>query len=391
MSTLPSKLSFALAALAACLPAQDTLRVGAWNLEHFGARRPPRTEANIQAIADKIREIRADVLGLQEIRTEEALQSLRAKLGGQWQYVIGTSGGFRDGTGAIRLAFLWNGARADLVQAEELLQLPSEDNGLPIFHRKPVSCVFRRKGGGVDFRAITVHFKASRGKQNEAKRCAEARNLKRYLTELLAKPNEDKDVVVLGDFNHTFDAPAYREFTAQGFCEYLRAPGNPRTIVHFPEPIDQVALIGNGLADDLAASRLTVHGEQAAKDLQAWRNTYSDHIPVTVDLVANVDHDKTATFTRTNPKQWLKPGGASAVANAANAAAANANSVRPRPLSRGSKVRVLYLRYAEGGATRDLHGVLAADLGKWVQVTTDDGVTVAIPAERVMLVSSVKD
>ncbi len=181
-----------------CQAQQERLRVGTWNLEHFGGREQPRSAADLDKIAALIRAVEIDVLAVQEIASEQALTRLMAALGNDWRFVLGRSGGFRGGSGRISVGFLWNDARVELLQAEELRQLPQRDGKLPIFHRVPVSAAFRARDGGLDFRAITVHLKASRGTVNEAKRSAEARHLLGYVRELYAREGEDLDVLVLG-------------------------------------------------------------------------------------------------------------------------------------------------------------------------------------------------
>jgi hypothetical protein len=53
---------------AVALPGLQPLRIGAWNLEHFGRRSdPPRTDEDVQAIADYIRELDVQVLAVSEI------------------------------------------------------------------------------------------------------------------------------------------------------------------------------------------------------------------------------------------------------------------------------------------------------------------------------------
>ena len=380
---------------AACSTAQETLRVGSWNLEHFGERDNPgpRKPQDYKAIAEKIREIGVDVLGVQEIRTLSAIERLRTQLGDHWSYVLGTTGTFSNNSGQIAVGFLWNRNRVELVQAEELLQLPSKVNELSTFHRKPVDAVFRARGGGVDFRAIVVHFKASRGAKNEAKRKAETAALRAYVQGLYAKEGEDRDIVVLGDFNHTYGAPAHKVMTKGGFFEYLKAPGSPRTIVHFPEPIDHAA-ITKGLREDLVAKRLTVHVDQAEKDLEAWRAVYSDHIPVSFELQAESDRDPDATFTPAGKTQWLGHGGKSAKPRMKIvSASAGARPAPKTPFGAGASVELTYVETMRGGdgvidVVRKRRGTLLSAPHDWVELATDTGEVLSFPRERVVSILS---
>ncbi len=296
----------------------EKIRIGTWNLEHFGQRDKFQDRANapknrtpeqVKAIAKFITDMAVDVLALQEIGGPEPLQDLLHHLGGDYRFVLGTTGIY--GETRISVGFLWNSKRVELLQCEEMADFPRKVGALSVFHRKPVNAVFRVVGGGMDFRAITVHLKASRGSKNEAKRKAEVTVLREYIAKLQESDGEDADIVVLGDFNHTFGAPAHDAFVSDDLVVYAKAEGTAAilspTIVWFDEPIDQIALT-KGVRDEVVPASLSIHNQhgeytEASKDkitpieLQ-WRVNYSDHYPVTIDLSAGVDNDPKATFAK---------------------------------------------------------------------------------------------
>jgi endonuclease/exonuclease/phosphatase family metal-dependent hydrolase len=301
-------------------PAQrtDTIRVGTWNLEHFGQRDKfqdrkdapkNRTPEQIKAVAKFIADMAVDVLAVQEIGGPEPLRALLGHLGGAYRFALGTTGIY--GETRISVGFLWNRERVELVQCEEMTEFPRKIGELAVFHRKPVNAVFRVVGGGMDFRAIVVHFKASRGKKNEAKRTAEVTYLRKYIATLQAKDGEDQDILVLGDFNHTYDAPAHKAFVADDLVRYAKAAAPSKiptpTIVWFDEPIDQIALT-KGVRDEVVKGSYRIHNQKGHYSAAAkgkitpieleWRVNYSDHYPVTIDLSARVDGDPGATFTK---------------------------------------------------------------------------------------------
>lgn len=369
-------------ALSVHASAQDTLRIATWNLEHLGKREPARKPADLEAIAEFVRTLDAPVIAVQEIRTPEILADVCDRLGPSWDFVLGTTGMFSK-TDGIRVGFVFDADRVDLVHAEELRHLPSTspDGSLPIFHRKPVSAVFRSKRGGFDFRAITVHFKAGRGDKNTSKRVHEVEALGEYIETIASGAGEDQDIVVLGDFNHTYGTPPHQKFSGRGLT-YLKAQGRPPTIVHFDDPIDHVA-ITRGMESDLSEPRLTVHGERAERDKAAWRSTFSDHIPVSFE-VHDVDTDPDATFTITERAHVL----ARATELATEASAGRAPITA---LELGATVRVSYAT-PEGTATAD--GTLVrADAG-WVEIRIThttmrgllEGSVVAFPYDRVISV-----
>lgn len=346
------------------------LRLGTWNLEMFGQRNPPRTPEAIQAIAAKIKELGIDVLGVQEVNGKEPLVALTKALGADYQFVIGSTGTIGEGR-QIGVGFVWNTTRVELLHAEELFQLPSEVDGISVFHRVPVLAAFRSKQGGLDFRAVNVHLKASKKPRDIAKRVREVTALKGLLTRWLGG-DVDQDMVILGDFNHTYGAPANAILT-EGFS-YLEPATKSPTIIHFPEPIDHFA-VGPGLMEEVLPETHTVHGQWAAADRDAWRMTYSDHIPVTVDLV-DVDNDPGVRIPNPSKRHLLGPGGFQAMAGKERPAS---KPKQEYALRAGSPVTVIL-----DGVTQ-VEGVLASPLeSPWVQLRLEDGTIIALPARRIV-------
>ncbi len=370
----------------AMLPAQEPIRIGAWNLEQLGWRKEPqRTDADLDAMAAFVRELGVAVLAVSEVGGEDALRDLARRIGPDWQAVLGTTGSFteRGATTQIGVGFLWNNGKIELLQAEEPLDLPREQDGLPVFHRVPVSACFRQRGGGVDFRAVAVHFKAGRNEADEKKREAEVGLLQGWLKERLKNPREDRDVVILGDFNHTYNSRAHQRLAQGDFVDYLRPRELTPTIVHFDEPIDQIA-IGKGFRE-VRRETFTVHNQKGLADKDAWRKTYSDHFPVSVQLGGGPDDDADAVFTAV-PAPHLLPASLrpqpAAPADAAEPDKAEGGKKTGEGkgddglLPPGSAVRVLV-----GGALHD--GELLAPLGAWVWLRDEQDKVQAFPSTAV--------
>ncbi|MEE2885934.1 MAG: endonuclease/exonuclease/phosphatase family protein [Planctomycetota bacterium] len=294
------------------------IRIGTWNIEHLGSRSkfqnragapPDRTPAEVAQVASFIEQMAVDVLAVQEIANPAALQRLLKHLAGSYRFALGTTGVYDDTR--ISVGFLWNSTRVKLLHCGEMTEFPRKVGDLSVFHRKPVNATFRTVHAdgspGFDFRAITVHLKASQGSKNERKRSTETKILADYLRELASDSEEDQDVVVLGDFNHTYGAPACEVFTAEDLVQYAYPGGDRKlvpTIVWFDEPIDHIALT-KGIRDEVVAGSLRVHNQLVDWSLQgaaltaskaAWRTVYSDHFPVTLDLQSGRDLDPNAQF-----------------------------------------------------------------------------------------------
>ncbi|MFN7587238.1 MAG: endonuclease/exonuclease/phosphatase family protein [Planctomycetota bacterium] len=287
----------------------QSFRVGTWNLEFLGAEGnfrnnlPPRGAADLQAIGRKIAELGVCILAVQEINDEGTLKQVAAAAGPQWDAFLGTSGAWTDRPVAQRIGFVYDKNTVDLLFAEELLQLPREFEGESIFHRVPVTAVWKHKPSGCDFRLVTVHLKAGQKPDDKKKRRGEASALSGWLDTLARQANEDPDVVVLGDFNSTYGTEPEQIFEQSGLRKYLDQTSASPTIMHFPEPIDQV-VVSDGCVE-VRRTSLQVASDFGGLGKDAWRQTYSDHYPVTIQLRCANDDDPQATFWRGGPEQVL--------------------------------------------------------------------------------------
>jgi endonuclease/exonuclease/phosphatase family metal-dependent hydrolase len=329
----PLLLSLLTAALAAQTPA-TTIDIGTWNLEFLGAPGnvrhdvPPRDDTDFQKIGAYVRDLGVAVLAVQEINDEATLQKVASGAGTSWRFLLGTTGKWTDGKTAQAIGFLYDSSVVDLLGAEELLELPREKDGVPIFHRAPVTAWFRVKATGFDFRLVTVHLKAGQKPPDEQKRRLEAGELHEWLRRLRTTATEDQDYLVLGDFNSSYGSDPEKVLEEGDVVRYVEQPQPTPTIVHFAEPIDQLAP-GPGFAE-LRRDSYQVRVPPKDADRSAWRKTYSDHYPVTVRVDAAVDADPAAQFSRGAPEQTLPVGLRPAPARATAAALATAGATTPR-------------------------------------------------------------
>ncbi len=273
-------------------PELTPLRLGAWNLEHFGSRNdPPRTDADVQAIADYIRKLDVQVLAVSEINGEKPLKDLVKRIGPDWKFVLGTSGHVGQ-EGQVAVGVLWDDTRVNLLGAGELSELSAHTAAGLVFHRAPVVAAFRDRAGGPDFRVASVHLKAGRTPEDFDRRTAEGKSLRAYLEKLVSDEKEDDDIVVLGDFNHDPSAGEAETWRDSGFAHFLTGRG--RSIIHFDRQIDHAVPLGT--FEEVREGSFTVHNRDGLRDAKKWRNTYSDHFPVTVQLEPAPDDDPAATI-----------------------------------------------------------------------------------------------
>lgn len=263
------------------------LRLGAWNLEHFGSRNdPPRTEEDLQAIADYIRDLGVQVWAVSEINGEKPLKDLVRRIGPGWKFVLGASGRLGQ-EGQVALGVLWDDSRVEMVGAGELSDLSERTSAGLVFHRAPIVAAIRDRAGGPDFRVVAVHLKAGRTPEDFERREAEGRALRDYLARLVSDKNQDDDIVVLGDFNHDPSAGEADIWKEQGFAHFLIGRG--RSIVHFDRQIDQAVPLGT--FEEVKETSFTIHNRDGLRDPRKWRTRYSDHFPVTVELEPVPDDD----------------------------------------------------------------------------------------------------
>ena len=271
-------------------PGLTPLRLGAWNLEHFGSRNdPPRTDADVQAVADYIRKLDVQVLAVSEINGEKPLKDLVKRIGPEWKFVLGTSGHVGQ-EGQVAPGVLWDDSRVEMLGAGELSELSERSSAGLVFHRAPVVAAFRDRAGGPDFRVVSVHLKAGRTPEDFERRTAEGKSLRAYLEKLASDESQDDDIVVLGDFNHDPSAGEADAWTDGGFAKILTGRG--RSIIHFDRQIDHAVPLGT--FEEIRVGSFEIHNRDGLRDAKKWRNTYSDHFPVTVQLEAVPDDDPAA-------------------------------------------------------------------------------------------------
>jgi len=368
------------------LPAQEAkdIMLGTWNIEFLGAdpkyRRdtPSRAPDDYVAIGRKVRDLGVAVLGVQEICGEAPLRLVARSAGPTWRAVLGTSGQWSDGKTQQGVGFLYDTDVLDLVHAEELLDFPSELDGVSVFHRKPVTAALRHRGTGSDFRIVVVHLKAGRKARDKQKRKAEATHLRAWVDSLLADPNEDHDIVILGDFNCSYgDAPetVLERGDVMRYVEHAK-PGP--TIMHFDTPIDQFCATRS--FGELQSNSLTSHHVVGDKARLAFRKTYSDHFPVTARMTPLADDDPKATFRRGPAAQVLPTTRRANTAAGQPRRKAAAATWPPKP---GALVEVL----VDGRVRKGVLVHMPVDRG-WVVIDPGNGV-MAFPMHKISWVHCV--
>ena len=176
----------------------ETLNIATWNIREFGKK--ARSEAAIHYLAEILGQF--DLIGVVELRDNlQDLGRVLKILGPYWRAVysdmIPDPGGNRERVAYLydKRAVVFNGLAAEANEPRQkkgFEYLPATS-----FWRAPYLASFR--AGNFDFVALTTHIRWGDGaeaRREELGRLADWIEAKR-----LEKTGEDKDLIVMGDFN----------------------------------------------------------------------------------------------------------------------------------------------------------------------------------------------
>jgi len=162
--------------------------VATWNLSRF-----PLTEESPSVVAKLIADRRLDLVAVQEIRDEAALDELV-------QQAPGYDGVLQPAGGTIleqRVGFVWRTSR--LLVEDTAVLFPNDLD----FPRPPLLARVRRVGAGTPedaFTAIVVHLKAGVSESDVAQRKSAVMKLEAYVRDQVTGAGS-AEVIVIGDFN----------------------------------------------------------------------------------------------------------------------------------------------------------------------------------------------
>lgn len=272
----------------------ETLNIATWNVREFGKKR--RSEAAIHYIAEIIGQF--DLVGLVELRDNLGdLQRILPILGPYWDAIysdtIPDAGGNRE-----RVCYLYDSRACTFNGMAAEASPPRKKRGQEYipetsWWRAPYVAAF--KAGNYDFLAFTVHV---RWGDDDAARTAEIQGLANWLeAKIQDKYAEDRDVIVMGDFNIPDRGDAmFKALTSKGlqipsallkddFGSNLARDKRYDQILHFSAFPDAFTNAG-GVLDFYA-------GDHAAlfPGLSKLEFTYqlSDHLPLWIQINTDID------------------------------------------------------------------------------------------------------
>lgn len=253
----------------------DRLEIATWNIENF----PKAGNQTINDVAQIIKDLDIDLIGVQEIASVRSFNELLNQLDG-WQGVLSND---TYGNGNYqKTAILY---KTDFISISAVKNI-FENDGYA-FPRPPLEAYVQIKdleGVKFDFNMIVLHLKASGGSENEARRKEAIKDLTQYIKSEIAQ-GVDPDFVVLGDWNDAL--------TDTGSTNvFLPMLNDPQTFMFLTEKLtNQFSYISNtfkSLIDHImiTADAQTEYGQGECKVLYldrqylSYPNNVSDHRPV---------------------------------------------------------------------------------------------------------------
>lgn len=265
------------------------LTVATFNVEWLGDGvndRKDRTDADYRLIAEIISQTEADIIALQEIENEEALNLLIEYLP-DYNYFIGNEGRQQN------VAVLYNkSVTAKFI--EEYMPVAIEQGR----NRPGLVAEFRR--GNFDFLMMVVHFKSTSRFDDTKEKLEHSRDIRLKQSQIVSlwadsvlKHGKEKDLIVLGDFNDTPTRKRYNtmypltnnnnlKFLTDSLksCKYRTM----YSIDHF--------VVTKSAHSRLLEGSVRMYDFRAAIDKNAAKNV-SDHCPVIAEFeIESADNDK---------------------------------------------------------------------------------------------------
>ena len=275
----------------------ETINIATWNIREFGKKK--RSIAAIHYIAEILGQF--DLIGVVELRDNLTdLGRVLEILGPYWRAIysdmIPDAGGNRERIAYLydKRALVFNGLAAEANEPRQkkgFEYLPESS-----FWRAPYIASFR--AGSFDFVALTTHI---RWGENEEARRLELERLADWIeAKRLEKTNEDKDLIVMGDFNipsktsplfaaiskHGLEIP--RALTGLSHGSNLAKDKRYDQILHHPIYPENFTRAGGVLDYFIDANHIKqLFPEGMTKEDFTYQ--LSDHLPLWIQVSTDID------------------------------------------------------------------------------------------------------
>jgi endonuclease/exonuclease/phosphatase family metal-dependent hydrolase len=295
-----------------------TIRVGSYNMlnffdqendlalegkyDDFGDNPGPTSNERCEELATVIRELDADILALQEVESQEALEWFNKKYlsGMGYKYVVSEEVGYYRGIEQSLLSrfpvkdiTVWK--NTDLTKLKRIgggwTEIPSDVTDIA-FQRSPL-CVTVVTPEGYELTVFSIHHKAGR---NAWHRELEALQIMQFIGEMV-KHDPSKNIAVIGDFNAQPWDRSTRVYLRSGMIDAVgfRSKNlkwddtSPLRKTHTSDRLIDFIMLNAPAAQELVVDSGFVLG--SAHPEYDWRNDpipsgySSDHCAIAVDMV----------------------------------------------------------------------------------------------------------
>ncbi len=251
-------------------PADPSIRVLTWNLEHF-----PKTENTVAGIVSVLEQTKPDIVGVQEIDDLSQWEQLDQTLS-EYGAITASSG-----DGFARVGLLYRQARVNLGEVETLFANDSYAFPRPVLKARVRSV----ENPEHDFVFGVVHLKATLDDESLARRRDACEKLDLWVR-TAAQNGVDSEFVIAGDWNDQLtDSAQYNAFgpllTLEG-SSFLTLPLEQQgafSYLPFESFIDHVFVFGD---PTLGTSDAQVVA--ADEFVPLYEANVSDHLPVLATL-----------------------------------------------------------------------------------------------------------
>lgn len=305
----------------------DQIKVTTWNIEHLGSggrgfgggygggSLDLRTDEQLKAIGIFIRDtLKSDVVALQEIgityvdgqsRSSE-LDKITKEMGEEWKYYLPPKHRNHH-DGSMYVGFLWNNNRIRGLQLKPFYLPNLELAGKALFDRTPVIGYFEIIKDEVtknDFLLVNVHLAS--GQHNDENHLIAMTLIQYRLGKALKSLKiTESDRIILGDFNDNpyskydsgrarYTNALYHHMGYKGYFDFVTPDfHSTRMDQNLTSIIDHVLINKSAKRHVVQDTKAEIWlPANAPESFPAWRETYSDHFPISVDIKVQSDDDK---------------------------------------------------------------------------------------------------
>lgn len=274
-----------------------------WFDRDNGLRAKPQDQQ--RAVAEAIRRLDADVIGLQEIESFDALIDFREKhlAGLGYDHVVSIDVGQERGIEQavlsrfpIKEATVWPTQSLGGMHPEKVGSRVNELAGQPIDSRRsPLRVVIevpaeRTGGAAYEFILFVTHHKSGFGYDYWRER--EVARLMETIREMQSR-EPSRNIAVVGDFNARPQDRSVQMYSESGMIDTLadRAEGDPRFLTHESDRTIDFIFVNSAMSREVIEKSAFVLGTPLRPKGADWRTTptpegfAADHLPVSVDIM----------------------------------------------------------------------------------------------------------